>query len=138
MRVAETPDRRGVKPVGVERETDRADPFDNLTEPRLRNSGQDEVLPPGETDVAADVAGDSRKLAHLPPAHQAEAHREAGVAASRRLLLVDAHVLAFARGQRPRGQVLHRVAEAFFDQLAKSLRAVIVNHELEPRLDAGD
>src|SRR5260370_30262493 len=48
---------------------------------------------------------------------------------------MHAHVIALGVGQWQFGQMCERMAEAVCDELAKSFDAVIVDHELEPRLD---
>src|SRR5713226_7638179 len=48
---------------------------------------------------------------------------------------MHAHVIALRVGQWQFGQIFERMAEAVFDELAKGFDAVVVDHELEPRLD---
>ena len=84
------------------------------------------------------VARQRRDLAHLAPAHRAEVNRKSDRVEARLLLLMDSHVIAFLIGQRHLGEIFERETEPRFDQLAKFLGPVIVDHELEPRLDPRD
>src|SRR5581483_10241079 len=77
-------------------------------------------------------------LAHLRPAHQPEVDGKSDVIASRLLLLVDSHMVALFRGKRKLGEILELMAQASLDQSAELLGAVVVDHELEPRLDPRD
>ena len=54
------------------------------------------------------------------------------------MLELDAHVVGRVVVERLEGVVGQRVAEAALDLLAHALRAAVVDHELHPRLDAGD
>ena len=86
--------------------------------------------------TAAAAVGD---FTHLDAVHQAQAHRKADVKAAAILLLVDTHVVAFVVRQRQLGQAFElEWPRRCFDQLAKGIDAIVVDHELEPRLDPRD
>src|SRR6266851_6452385 len=138
MRIADTSDGGAVEAVGADREPDFADPRENLVEPRARNSGEDKVLAARQPDIAADIRCDRGELTHLLPAHQAEIDRESHVEQSRLRLLMDSHVIALAVRQRQFSEIFEFAFEPLFDQFAERLDAVIVDHELEPRLYARD
>src|SRR2546429_4326497 len=124
--------------VRVEREPDLADTPDNFLQSIVGNSGYDKVLAARQPDVAAEARDQIGYLAHLLSAHHAKVYREADVAQAGAFLLVDSHVVALVSRQRQFGQVFERAAEASLDQFAELDRTVVIDHELEPRLDARD
>ena len=93
---------------------------------------QDEVLLAGDPHLVPELAERDQLVAGDEP----EVHRHADVGAAV-ALLVHAEVVARRRGRREL-EVVERAAEPLLDPFAHAFGPEVVDHELQPRLDAGD
>src|SRR5581483_4198327 len=123
----------GADAVDVQGEADLLHPLEHGLQARLGDAGQDEVLLPGDAEVAAELLRQIGKRQELRAADQPQVDREADVDPTRLLLRVYADVVRL-RGRLRCRRVLERAAQPRFHQAAHPGRAVVVHHELHPRL----
>ena len=138
MRLAGAGDRVAAQRVDVEREADRLELGRGLVDLVVRDARDDEVLLARQPDVAAVALGEVGDRDHLVARDQAEVHRDADVGEPLLLLRVDAEVVRRLDRDRRQLVVLELAAEPRLDALADPFGPDVVDHELEPRLDAGD
>src|SRR5436190_9541220 len=136
VRLARARDRVAPHGIDVEREADLLDRGDRLRHALVRNAGDDEVLLARQPDIAAEALREVGERDHLVPGDEAEVHRHPDVREPVLLLRVDTEVVRGLDVDRRQPVVLERASELRFDALADPFRPDVVDHELEPRLDA--
>ena len=105
---------------------------------RRRDRGEDDVLLAGDAEVAADPLGDVGQSEHLVTGEQADVDRDPERDDALFVLGSDAEVVGARAGVGRQLEVRQGVPEPALQLCAHPLRADVVDHELEPRLDPRD
>src|SRR5206468_11520156 len=120
-------------------ETGPLDPALSVVDFVVGNSGDEQVLPDGEPDVAvADIPGDRGEIAHLTGHHLADWQNDTDPVQPRLFLRVHADmsepVVRMARLHMRRIEPRQLPAEFLLDRVEELLETPIVEHVFEPRL----
>src|SRR5439155_8231655 len=131
-------DRAAADGVCVELEAGGTDRRERLLELGDEDAGEDEVLLARHAHVASDSLRELRERDQLVAGDQADVHRDADAEQPFFFLRAHAEVVRVRRRMWRKLEVRERVPEPALHLGAHPLRAVVVNHELDPRLDARD